>query len=108
MKNRCVEIFSAVPRCFNCAQAIAVGFGRDELAAVLQNSGGGRAPGNRCGALHAAMLIAGVPDAEALRNEFVSGLGSESCSELKQKLQIPCTRCVEFAAELLEKYQSGK
>lgn len=106
--NKCVEIFSEVPRRCNCAQAVAAGFDRDDLVPELRSAGGGNAPGNRCGALHAAMLIAGENGAEVIRRGFNAELGGESCSMLKKELHVPCTRCVGCAAELLEKYQNGK
>ena len=108
MKNKCVEIFSEVPRRYNCAQAVAAGFDREELVPELRSAGGGNAPENRCGALHAAMLIAGENGAEVIRKGFNAELGAESCSILKNELHVPCPKCVECAAALLEKYQNGK
>ena len=63
--NRAVEIFSEIPRKCNCAQAVAAGLERDDLLPELAACGGGKAPGGRCGALHAAMLIAGEGKAES-------------------------------------------
>ena len=104
MSNKALELFTAVPRCYNCAQAVAAGCSREDLVAVLQSSGGGRAPENCCGALYAAMLIAGEKDTEAIRKEFVEKLGSDRCAVLKGELAVPCPRCVEVAADILEKY----
>ena len=101
--TKAVELFTAVPRQYNCAQAVAAGSDRSDLISELASAGGGRAPGNRCGALHAAMLIVG-DNAEAIRQEFTATLGSESCSILKNEFQVPCVKCVECAAQLLEKF----
>lgn len=100
--NKALEIFTAVPRMHNCAQSVAAGLGRDELCPALASCGGGRAPGNRCGALHAAMLIAGEDRAEEVRRRFADRLGAETCTELKRLLGVPCAECVETAARLAE------
>ncbi len=100
--NKALELFSASPRMHNCAQAVASGTGHDELFAELNSCGGGKAPEGRCGALHAAMLIAGPKRAEEIRKSFVAELGSEKCAELKRVLSVPCARCVETGARLAE------
>ena len=100
--NRALELFSASPRMHNCAQAVASGTGHDELYAELASCGGGKAPEGRCGALHAAMLIAGAARAEEIRRTFVAELGSDKCAELKRTLFVPCARCVETGARLAE------
>ncbi|MBQ6351755.1 MAG: hypothetical protein IJJ28_00625, partial [Lentisphaeria bacterium] len=71
-----------------------------DLLPELAVCGGGRAPGGVCGALHAAMLIAGPGRAEAVREAFVAELRSDKCAELKRVHNIPCARCVETAARL--------
>ena len=100
--NKALELFSASPRMHNCAQAVASGTGHDELYAELASCGGGKAAEGRCGALHAAMLIAGEGRAEEIRKRFVAALGSEKCAELKRVLAVPCAKCVETAASLAE------
>ena len=100
--NKALELFTASPRKHNCAQSTACGLGREELYAPLAACGGGKAPGGRCGALHAAMLIAGEARAEEVRKSFVSELGAETCAELKRVLAVPCVKCVETAARLAE------
>ena len=100
--NKALELFTATPRKHNCAQATACGLGHDELYETLAACGGGKAPGGRCGALHAAMLIAGEARAEELRRRFAAELGAETCAELKRTLFVPCARCVETAAKLAE------
>lgn len=104
--NKALELFTASPRMHNCAQSVACGLGHDELFAELASCGGGRAPEGRCGALHAAMLIAGAADAEKLRKRFVAELGSDKCLELKRTLAVPCADCVATAARLAE--ENGK
>ena len=104
MKNNGVEFYTAVPKMHNCAQAVAAGAGREDLVAAFAVCGGGKAPGGLCGALHAAMTIAGTEKAPLIKDAFLSELGAVSCSALKNELAIPCVKCVEIAAELLEKY----
>ena len=53
--NKAFELFTAVPKLHNCAQAVAAGAGNETLAAAMQSCGGGRAPLGRCGALYAAL-----------------------------------------------------
>ena len=98
--DKALELCTASPRMHNCAQSVACGLGHDELYAPLASCGGGKAPDNTCGALHAAMLIAGEAHAEELRRRFVSELGSDKCAELKRSLFVPCAKCVATAARL--------
>ncbi len=100
--NKASEVFSEVPRRYNCAQSVAAGLNRDDLVPALAACGGGKAPEGRCGALHAAMLIAGEGKAERVRAGFVAATGSEFCRVLKQELKVPCAKCVETAAALAE------
>ena len=100
--NRAVEVFSEIPRKYNCAQAVAAGLDRGDLVPLLANCGGGKAPEGRCGALHAAMLISGESNAADVREKFVAATGSEFCRVLKQELKVPCSKCVETAAALAE------
>ena len=97
--EKALELFTATPRMHNCAQSVAGGLGRSELLPELAGCGGGRAPGGVCGALHAAMLIAGPEKAAAIREEVVAELGSDKCAELKRG-GVPCATCVETAARL--------
>jgi len=101
---KAVELFTAVPRCYNCVQAVAAGAGREELVPELANAGGGRAPDGLCGALFAAQSMVPESGRNALREVFSAELGACRCRELKAA-GVPCVRCVEFAAELLEKEQ---
>ena len=99
--NKAEELFAAVPRMHNCAQAVAAGAGREELTGELSSCGGGRAPGNMCGALYAAVLCCPENCREELRRRFASEMGAENCRVLKNELQRSCPDCVRCAAELL-------
>jgi len=100
--NEAVEIFSQVPRTVNCAQAVAAGLGRRELLPELGSCGGGRAPGGRCGALHAALLLIPERARAAAEEEFRRRAGSVFCREIRAAGKFPCRSCVEAAAELAE------
>ena len=104
MKNKAVELFNAVPKIYNCAQTIAAAAGREDMLEDMKLCGGGKAPEQLCGALYAAMLVAGDDNALKLREDFSAALGAVTCSDLKNYEMVPCVRCVEKAAELLEKY----
>ena len=54
---KAVELFTAVPKLHNCAQAVAAGAGDEALAESMKVCGGGKAPLGRCGALHAALEL---------------------------------------------------
>jgi hypothetical protein len=41
--NNAVELFTAVPKLHNCAQAVAEGCGNKELAELMKTCGGGKA-----------------------------------------------------------------
>ena len=105
--NKAVELFTAVPKMHNCAQAVAAGCGADEnLVKELSCCGGGKAPGGRCGALHGALLFVPPEKHDAVIREFVNAAGSESCREIKTGTPpFPCSECVCCAAELVEKYR---
>lgn len=99
--NKAVEIFTAIPKRVNCAQAVAEGLGAEALSPALSACGGGRAEGGRCGALHAALLL--VPDEKkaGLAAAFCAEAGAETCRALKAQ-GFPCVKCVEIAARLAE------
>ena len=101
-------LFTAVPKRHNCAQAVMDGCGgTPEQVAEMASCGGGRAPGGFCGALHAALLL--CPDeAEAIKAGFLQEVGALTCREVKTKAGTPCAVCVETAARLVEKAQTGR
>jgi len=99
--NRALEIFSRTPKTHNCAQAVAAGCGYEELVPSLAAMGHGKAPGGRCGALHAALAATPETFHAGICRDFVVHAGSELCKELKQN-RVSCEACVELAASLLE------
>ena len=105
MKNNAVEIYTAVPKMHNCAQAVAAGAGREDLVEAFKVCGGGKAPGGLCGALHAALVLAPESEHDAIKTAFAEKAGALTCSEIKTVTHFPCAECVRAAAELSEKYQ---
>ena len=104
--NKAFELFTAVPKLHNCAQAVAAGAGNEELAAAMQSCGGGRAPLGRCGALHAALELTNPANHEKLIKEFTAAAGSETCQGIKSAATpYPCAECVKLAADLVEKFR---
>jgi hypothetical protein len=91
----------------NCAQSILVGF-REECSVpeaeidAARTAGGGWAEGGRCGALHAALQLAGENETkETLQRQFVEKAGSERCRDIRQLKKMSCEECVELAAKVL-------
>ena len=105
MSSKAIEYFSQPGHPYNCAQAVAMGAARPELAEALRTCGGGRAPGGICGALHAALLLAPEDQREAIQAEFQRQAGALTCREIKGQTGTPCLQCVEIATALLEKAQ---
>lgn len=94
----------------NCAQSVAFawgskfagGRGAEELFA---GCGGGRAPGGLCGAVFASCELAGTGAAEAIKQDFAEKTGGLlTCKEIRAAKVMPCSECVEVAAELLEEH----
>ncbi len=86
----------------NCAQAVCHGAGRDDLIELMAQCGGGKAPEQRCGALHAAQFIAGSQKSEKLLAVFLEQNGAVTCSELKMGKKVSCQDCVRTASSILE------
>lgn len=107
MKNA-VEYFQAPGHPYNCAQAVAMGAGHEEMVDELKCCGGGRAEGGTCGALHTALLLSPPESREAVEAEFRKLTGALTCHEIKGAAKTPCNRCVEVAAELLAKVLKDK
>ena len=105
--DKATELFTAVPKKFNCAETIAEAFGHGELLSQMHFCGGGRAPEGICGALHAALLLIPAEDHAAVKQEFLERAGSLLCDELKNTCKTPCLACVRIAAALVEKYQKN-
>ena len=102
--SKAVELFTAVPKLHNCAQAVAAGAGREDLVAAFAVCGGGKAPGGLCGALHAALALAPESEHEKIKAAFAEKAGALTCREIKSGTLFPCAECVRAAAELTEKY----
>lgn len=106
--SKAVELFTATPKLHNCAQAVAAGAGREDLVEEFVNFGGGKAPEGLCGALYAAMLLSPEACRENVRKKFVEFAGADTCFTLKMRNRTSCIRCVEKAAELVEKFGSKR
>lgn len=100
------EAFSAPGHPYNCAQAVAIGAGREDLLSELAVCGGGRAPEGRCGALHAALRIASPEKHAEILEQFQAVAGALTCREIKGTTHFPCVKCVELASRLLSEAQS--
>ncbi|MBR6470301.1 MAG: hypothetical protein IKS83_00760 [Victivallales bacterium] len=100
-----VEAFSLPGHPCNCAQAVAVGAGREDLVSELAACGGGHAPEGRCGALHAALLLAPPEKQAAILAQFQAEAGAMTCREIKSGTRYPCVKCVELASRLLSEAQ---
>lgn len=90
---------------YSCAQTVYAAYASDapdDLAEMAANSGG-RAPDNMCGALYAALKILPERRRDAAKAEFAKLAGSTKCLEIKTKFGTPCPKCVEIAADILEK-----
>jgi hypothetical protein len=97
----------------NCAQSVAYAWGVKHRGAkgveeVFDGCGGGRAPGGLCGALYASCKLAGAAAAETIRQRFVEITGGlQTCRDIRASNRVPCSACVEWAAELLESHAQG-
>jgi len=71
-------------------------------------SGGGRAEGNRCGALHAALILETDPQKQQkISDEFEQQAGSIQCKTIRASGQLSCKGCVGTVADLLVKHQAN-
>ena len=91
----------------NCAQSVLRGFQHrynlsEEQIVEARRHGGGRAEEGMCGALYAALSLAGdSPVRECVRTAFTKRVGAEKCREIKSTTHVPCHECVRLAASLL-------
>lgn len=99
--EKSLSVFRKSPKRLNCAQSVSHGLGHDELVEEMAAHSAGRAPGGMCGALHAAMQVAGEQDADQVHDAFVKECGSSKCRELKEELKVPCEKCVACASDLV-------
>jgi hypothetical protein len=92
----------------NYAQSVAFAWGSKFVGArgveeVFDGHGGGRAPGGLCGALHASCELAGAEAATKIKAQFAEKTdGHLTCKAIRAAKVVPCSACVEIAAELLE------
>ena len=100
--NKAVELFTAVPKLHNCAQAVVCGFDREDLNEEMKLCGGGKAPGGLCGALFGALQLTPEEKYAGIKTEFIRLCQAETCREIK-RAGTPCIECVKIAASLVEK-----
>ena len=87
----------------NCAQSVLRAFQqhrniREEDIIHARLLGSGQAEDGVCGALYAALQLAGdLAVRRRLRDTFVASAGSDKCGEIG----ISCVECVRLAASLL-------
>ncbi len=96
----------------NCAESVAYAYlvskntslNEMELAlAEMKLCGGGRAPNGLCGALYAALRFAKSENKQAIQEYFEKNAGGICCKDIRPAKITPCNRCVEIAAEAIEK-----
>lgn len=102
-KSKAEEYFTTV-KAYNCAQAVLKAFEDrlkvdDELIANFKKCGGGKAENGLCGALFAAIHLAGDKK-NLVKKEFEESVGHVKCRAIK-KAGISCKICVCKAAEIL-------
>lgn len=94
----------------NCAQSVLHGFQEtheveDREIAEAKRLGGGRAEKGVCGALHAAMVLAG-DKGEDVAQQFEQKAGARDCKSIRQIKKVSCKECVELAAKILNDTES--
>lgn len=97
----------------NCAQSVAAAWHKktslnSRLTEELAGCGHGKAPEGLCGALYATQRIAADKhQAENIISQFkhISD-GHITCKAIRTVSKLPCSQCVEVAADLLEKHLS--
>ena len=100
--NNAAELYQAVPKLHNCAQAVVCGFGREDLNEAMKLCGGGKAPGGMCGALFGALQLTAEEKHDKIKQAFACRCLAETCREIKSA-GTPCIECVKIAASLVEK-----
>ena len=101
ISEEAVKLFLKTPKEFNCAQAVAKAFGRDELLEHLKSCGGGRAPEGICGALHAALAVSHESHHEKMIQSFRNAIGNVHCRDIRREGTTPCVECVRLASAIL-------
>lgn len=94
----------------NCAQSVAFAWankypGGRGVEDVFAGCGAGRAPGGLCGAIHASCTLAGPAAEGSIKQAFAEKTGGHlTCKDIRAAKIMPCSECVEVAAELLEQH----
>lgn len=102
-QNNCIRM--------NCAQSVIHAFKdsfniNDETVEKFKDFGGGKAPGEVCGAFYAVKYIMeqyNLKDYEAFEKYFVEQAGAIKCRDIRKAKKLSCVGCVEKSAEFLEK-----
>lgn len=97
---------AAHARGHNCSQAVLQAFKErcqisDERITAARMTGFGRAPGGRCGALHAALDLLAPEHHVAVEAAFVERTGAAACRDIRKLRQASCSECVGEAARLV-------
>lgn len=98
----------------NCAQSVLRAFQpqlglSEQTIQQARGLGGGQAQGGRCGALHAALELAGEEAArDRIQEAFVARAGSQTCRDIRKAKALSCMQCVELAAALLREHRPGR
>jgi len=102
LPEQAVAFYTQKPKLYNCAQSVAKTFERDDLVESLQSCGGGRAPKGLCGALYAAMTLAGEKQSEMVKEQFIQVTGHLECKSIRKDGRATCADCIRRAAEILD------
>lgn len=102
-----LSVLIGVPMYANAASIIPVVQALLGKGAALKTCGAGRAPEGRCGALHAARLIA-PQHADAIEARYAATLGGTHCRELREADLHPCADCVTTACALVTAARAGE
>lgn len=96
---------------FNCCQAILKTFQEgshitDEHIIGEKRSGGGRAPGNLCGALYALHQL--EPEhRDRFTKNFIEKVGSSKCREIRGQKLLSCRECTGVAADIMTEHRKN-
>ncbi len=101
--NNAAALYVGPPKVYNCAQAVAEAFERNDLLEPLKACGGGRANGGLCGALHAALLLVPEDKRDTVKEQFRNAAGEILCRPIRQEGKTPCAECVRIAADIVAK-----
>ena len=108
LPEQAVGFYMQKPKQCNCAQAVAKVFERDDLVEPLKSCGGGKAPDGLCGALYAAMLLAGEERGEAIKEQFLKRINHLECKVIRKSKQVTCVDCVCRAAEIVDSEMNNR